>query len=160
MHDEQMCREVRACAVCLLSRREHSAHELTLKLQQRGYTPLVVEAVVADLAREYWVSDERYAAALIHSRRSQGYGPLRIRAELRHHGVDEALTDLQFPRGDADWIQLARRLCAKRFGDCSSVSPQERERQFRFLLNRGFTRDQAYKALEDRSTHECSHFID
>lgn len=160
MSNEQMRREVRECAVRLLSRREHSAHDLTLKLRQRGYTPAVVEAVVAEFARERWVSDERYAAALIHSRRNQGYGPLRIRAELRHHGVDEALADPQFPWDDADWIQLAQRLCAKRFGDRSGASPRERERQSRFLLNRGFTREQVRKVLKDRSADEYSRFID
>lgn len=157
MRHEQICREVRECAMRLLSRREHSVRELTLKLRQRGYPPPAVEAVVAELAREHWVSDERYAAALIHGRRSQGYGPLRIRAELRHHGVDEALTDLQFPWDDADWIQLAHRLCAKRFGGRSSASPQEQERRFRFLLNRGFTREQVCTVLGDKSVHEHPH---
>ncbi|HET8700353.1 MAG TPA: regulatory protein RecX, partial [Nitrococcus sp.] len=89
--DERMCQEVRECALRLLSRREHSTHELALKLHQRGYAPCVVEVIIAELARERWLSDERYAAALVYSRRKQGYGPLRIRAELRHHRVDEAL---------------------------------------------------------------------
>src|SRR5699024_155 len=118
MRDEPMRREVRECAVRLLSRREHSLHELTLKLRQRGYAPPIVEAVVAEFARKCWVSDARYAAALAHDRRRRGYGPLRIRAELRQHGVAETLTDLQLAWDDPDWIQRAQDLCAKRFSGC------------------------------------------
>lgn len=156
--DEQMRREARECAVRLLSCREHSAHDLTLKLRHRGYAPGAVEAVVAELARERWLSDERYVAALVRGRRSQGYGPLRIRAELRHHGVDEALADPHLQWDDADWIQLARRLCAKRFGDRSGTSQRERERRFRFLFSRGFTREQIRRVLEDRGAddHPCT----
>lgn len=160
MRYEQMRREVRECAVRLLSRREHSLHELTLKLRQRGYASPIVEAVAAEFARKRWVSDERYAAALAHGRRRQGYGPLRIRAELRHHGVVETLADPQLPWDDADWIQRAQHLCTKRFGDCASASPREWERRFRFLLNRGFTREQIRRVLEDRSADECSHIVD
>lgn len=156
--DEQIRRGARECAVRLLSRREHSAHELARKLRQRGYASPVVETVVAELLLKCWVSDERYAAALVHDRRSQGYGPLRIRAELRHHGVEEALADSHLQWDDADWIRLAQRLCVKRFGALRSAS--QRERQRRFLWNRGFTRDQIRKVLENSGANDGSCTID
>ena len=148
MHGEQTRQEARACALRLLARREHSQHEMALKLQQRGYEPPVAEAIVAELAREDWVSDARYAAALVLGRRKRGYGPLRIRAELRHHGVEEELAESHLACSEAEWIQLAQRLCAERFGESPRLSRRERERRARFLLNRGFTRGQARKVVE------------
>lgn len=158
--DEQNRRQARDCALRLLGRREHSAEELSHKLCQRGYPPAVVETVVAELARERWQSDARYAAELIHYRRRQGYGPLRIRAELRQHGVEEAFGNPQLQWDDADWAELAQRARAKRFGVCSSLSPRERERQFRFLLNRGFTREQARRVFEGRGADGCPRTVD
>lgn len=149
MPDEQMRQAARASARRLLSRREHSAYELAHKLRQRGYAPPLVEAIVAELARGGWVSDARYAAALVYERRSRGYGPLRIRAELSRHGVEAALVESHMQCNEAEWICLAQRCCLRRFGEPSSASPKEQQRRFRFLLNRGFTRDQIRKALQD-----------
>lgn len=149
MGDEQMRLAARACALRVLSRREHSACELAHKLRGRGYASGLVEELVAQLAREGWLSDARYAAALVEDRRSRGYGPLRIRAELRHRGVDEALADSHLQWSEAEWSQLAQRTCAKRFGDASAASRKERERRFRWLLNRGFTREQIRKLFQD-----------
>ncbi|MCO6440974.1 MAG: regulatory protein RecX [Nitrococcus mobilis] len=148
MPDEQMRQAARASARRLLSRREHSAYELVHKLHQRGYALTLVEAIVAELAREGWVSDARYAAALVYERRSRGYGPLRIRAELSQHGVEAALVESHLRCDDAEWIRLAQRCCVRRFGDPANASLKERERRFRFLLNRGFTREQIRKALQ------------
>ena len=150
MGDEQMRRAARARALRMLSRREHASRELVCKLRERGYAPPMVEALVAELAQEGWVSDARYAAALVQDRCSRGYGPLRIRAELRHRGVDEALADSQLQWSDAEWSRLAQQWCAKRFGEPSAVSRKERERRFRWLLNRGFTREQIRKSFQGK----------
>lgn len=158
--DEQHWREARDCALRLLGRREHSADELMRKLCQRGYAPAVVETVIAELARERWQSDERYAAELIHHRRKQGYGPLRIHAELRQHGMEGVLGNPQLQWDDADWAELAQRARTKRFGACSSLSLRERERQFRFLLNRGFTRDQILRVFQGRGADGCPRTVD
>lgn len=150
MCDEQMRRAARACALRVLSRREHSAYELAHKLRARGYASQLVEALVAELSQEGWVSDARYAAALVQDRFSRGYGPLRIRAELRHRGVDEALADSHLQWSDAEWSRHAQQLCAKRFGDCSAASRKEQDRRFRWLLNRGFTREQIRKLFQGK----------
>ncbi len=149
MSDDQLRQAARVSARRLLSRREHSAYELVCKLRQRGYALPLVEAIVAELAREGWVSDARYAAALVYERRSRGYGPLRIRAELSQHGVEAGLAESHLQCNDAEWIRLAQRCCAKRFGDSADAPVKEQERRFRFLLSRGFTHDQIRKALQD-----------
>src|SRR6185295_823724 len=73
----------KAQALKLLARREHSARELKRKLTARGIGEVDAAAAVADAAADGWQSDTRYAEMLVRSRISQGFGPMRIEAELR-----------------------------------------------------------------------------
>ena len=77
-------------ALELLTRREHSRQELLRKLVQRGIDEESAETAVDDMAERGWQDDERFAQSLARSRASSGQGPLRIRAELRMHGIDDA----------------------------------------------------------------------
>jgi regulatory protein len=138
---------VRAAAVALLARREHSAHELVAKLDQRGYDPEVAKRVLDDLERRGLLSDTRYVSALIAQRAARGHGPLRIRNELRASGVDAALVEAEIERSERDWSALATEVRRKRFGEELPGDWPERARQSRFLQYRGFTGDQIRSAL-------------
>jgi SOS response regulatory protein OraA/RecX len=80
----------RDTALRLLSRREHAAAELKYKLVRRGHDEATAADIVGQLAGAGWQSDTRYAEMLVRNRIEQGYGPLRIRAELEAAGVPDA----------------------------------------------------------------------
>lgn len=143
-------REARERAIGLLARREHSMRELARKLRQRDYPREVVAAVIEGLAAEGLVSDGRFAEEYARSRRDRGYGPLRIRAELAERGVDDALAEPHLSGDEAGWTALARSARRRRFGASVPQAPRERQRQQRFLAQRGFTFDQIRRAVEDR----------
>ena len=75
----------------LLSRREQSARELKGKLARKGYDKQETEEALEQLQRSSYQSDERFAEVLARSRASQGHGPRRIFAELKSHGIADAL---------------------------------------------------------------------
>ena len=132
-------------ALGLLVRREHSRKELADKLAARGIARDEAEAAVERMAAEGWQDDARFAASLARARAVAGYGPLRIRAELATHGLDEAMVAAAFDAlseaGEDDWAGRARALVQRRFGDGLGDDFARRRKAADFLLRRGFDGD-------------------
>ncbi|VAW75766.1 Regulatory protein RecX [hydrothermal vent metagenome] len=144
----EACKKAYACAMGLLARREHSERELGLKLVRRDNDAAVIDAVLAQLVNEGYLSNARFAEVFVRSRHGRGVGPLRIRAELRQRGVDDHLVEEAFRELSADWFDAARRQRDKRFGLVPPQDIQERARQMRFLQQRGFNGEQARAAID------------
>src|SRR5579859_4837971 len=100
-------KRVRARALGLLARREHSAGELGRKLQERGYDSTAVEAVLSSLEQEKLLSDARFVEEFVAARVRRGSGPMKIREELRGKGVDAALVDQAMAAQKAGWSEGA-----------------------------------------------------
>lgn len=121
----------------LLAAREHARSELERKLLARGHTAEAVAEALDSLSGEGLQSDHRYVEALVRSRRERGYGPLRVREELRQRGIDPALVRPWLEQDEA-WMQSLREARDKRFGSARPASAAELARQMRFLGRRGF----------------------
>jgi regulatory protein len=107
-------------------------------LAAKGHDRTEVDAALDELARRKLLSDERFAEQYVASRARKGYGPLRIRAELRERGVDPALVAACLDNGGHDWRGLLRAVRDGRFGIARPGDRREAARQARFLLQRGF----------------------
>jgi regulatory protein len=128
-------------AACLryLSRREYGRAELRQKLLAKGHPETVVDQAIADLDHEGLQSDARFAEVLARSRVEKGYGACRIRRELRQRGIEsEDVPDLR----EMDWDGLIGKVYAKKFGNTLPDSLPELAARERFLVRRGFERDQ------------------
>ncbi len=130
-----------------LARREYGRGELAAKLAERGCNEALAAEVVAMLAAEGLVSDERFVEALLHVRRTRGYGPLFIRRELEEKGIGKELIGRWLNPRDRDWLDDLRRVKKKKFGGRLPASLAERARQTRFLQSRGFTHEQIRTVL-------------
>jgi len=126
----------------LLARREHSARELQGKLRAREFGADAVAGVITQLQREGLQSDRRFTESYIHSRVEKGYGPVRIKQELREKGLDNNLIEVILEGAETDWLALAARIRARKFGATRPANFREQARQARFLQYRGFTSDQ------------------
>lgn len=124
--------------VALLSRREHSERELRGKLARSGHDETESGAAVQRLQYAGFQSDERFGGVIARTRVAQGYGPARIRAELRTHGLTEAVIREQIDALGADWNDLATRQLRKRFGTHPPANAADRGKRAAFLLRRGF----------------------
>ncbi len=138
-------------AVALLARREHSVRELTLKLGARGVDSRIVESVLSRLIAERLQSDERYTELYLRQRSDKGYGPQRIKAELRERGINDSLVSAQFRRavdeGELDWYERAATVYRKKYGGRPIEDIKERARRVRFLQYRGFDHEQIAAAM-------------
>jgi len=140
-------------ALGLLVRREHSRKELATKLAVRGVAREDAEAAIERMAAEGWQDDARFAASLARMRAGSGYGPVRIRAELGTHGLDEAVIAQAFAAlaeaGEDDWRRQARDLVRRRFGEDFAQDLARRRKAADFLLRRGFDGDTIRSASRD-----------
>lgn len=125
-------------ALGLLARREHSARELKRKLQQKGVAAEEAGDVVGDMGERNYQSDERFAASLVRRRALDGYGPLRIRAELATHGIVREAASAALDTAEIDWIAIARRVFASKFRGTEAADYKERQKRAGWLGARGF----------------------
>lgn len=135
-------------ALALLVRREHSRVELTRKLAARGIEHDQARAAVDRMTAEGWQDDSRFAELLVRSRANNGYGPLRVRAELATHGLDREAVATAFEAYEGDWAENARDLARRRFPagfDDRAIQRKAAE----FLARRGFTGDQIRAVIRD-----------
>jgi regulatory protein len=149
---------LRTRALQYLARREYSRAELRAKLlpylQRDDEFDGVsfdnapredLDALLEDLTRRGWLSDERAVTQLLHAKRAR-YGTQRITHELRQRGIAETLIAGALPELKDSELATAREVWRKKFG----VPPQdakEKGRQVRFLQSRGFSMDTIFKAL-------------
>ena len=142
MRGELEAPSVRAKALDYLSRREHARPELERKLLSKGYPREDVEAVLNELESDALLSHERLINDYIRSAERRGYGPLRIRQELKSR---KQLGDSEIEKGmaenEVDWVACARRCSRKKFGERSPASNKEYFKRRDYLFRRGFPED-------------------
>ncbi|HEU4670337.1 MAG TPA: regulatory protein RecX [Dyella sp.] len=126
-------------ALGMLARRERSRRELRRKLDRKGFDGSEAEAALDRLSDQHYQDDERFAGMLARSRAGQGYGPLRIRMELKTHGLDDAAIRSCLDELEQDWRASAAAQLRKRYGGNAPADHAERAKRAQFLLRRGFS---------------------
>jgi regulatory protein len=142
-------RDIRLKAMDLLARREHLRSELRRKLGKRFEDDAEVGRVLDQLEQDDLLSDLRFVESYLLHRGNRGYGPERIRAELRQKGACPELVDDQLNACDTDWREGARQARLKKFGPQLPQDFREKSRQMRFLQYRGFGGELASQAFAD-----------
>ena len=141
--------ELRLAGMDLLARREHGSSELKSKLtrrfRKRDCDPDTVEQVTQQLIEEGLLSDERFAASRVRQLAGRGYGPSRIRSDLRQQRVEHLISDTMEEAFDSevDWEAEAAAVYEKKYGDAPiegdwDARQRERGRRLRFMQYRGF----------------------
>ncbi len=130
-------------AVRLLARREHSRHELRGKLRQRGVSGREVESVLETLATNGLQSDDRYTEICVRSRLRKGHGPLKIRAYLQSHGVQNSKISEHLSSNDDYWFKRALEADTKcrtrnQIEEESAGDQEVLQVRARYLSNRGY----------------------
>lgn len=97
-----------------------------------------MEAALDVFVEQTLLSDERMAEVYVHERLQKGFGPVRIRQELRLRGVSDSLIESHLNRSDGQWMQLIVEVAEKKFGTDPPADRKELSRRARFLDSRGF----------------------
>lgn len=139
----------RNSALRLLGRREHAFSELVQKLKLREIPADIAESVVSELAEAGLQNDERFAEGRCRTRSQQGYGPVRLRAELRQKQLSDAIIRRELSGYDEFfWRTQAWQQRRRKFNEAIPVEMKERARQQRHLAHRGYTSGQIQSAFQ------------
>jgi regulatory protein len=139
-------RAARVAALDALARRDYASEDLRRKLLEKGYDAAVIGPLLDALRAQKLLDDRRYAENFVAYHAARGQGPLRVRAELRRHGLEGVLAEEclgAFP----DWVAQLRKAQQKKFGAEAPTNYADKQRQVRFLGYRGFTSAQIRSAL-------------
>ena len=137
---------LKARALRYLSIREYSRMDLRRKLARYATADEPVDDLLDFLEQNNWLSQERFTESLVH-RRAPRFGDRRIVAELQSHGVEgEALHHLKANLKETETAR-ARDIWQRRFGKVAEDA-QERSKQMRFLLQRGFSQQAVRAAIQ------------
>ncbi len=117
------------------------------KLLSRHFDALEIAAAIELLVTDDILSDERFADNYVRSRVERGFGPLKIRAELRERGVDRDLIGESVDGYNHEWPGRALAARNKRFGEDVPDDWDERAKQTRFLTARGFSQEHILAVL-------------
>ena len=138
-------------ALRILTRRDHSRHELVLKLKQRGFSSEDIDHAVSVCEEYDYIDDLRTAKVYIRQLKRKGYGKKRIQLELKKKGLkgDRVQSILDESVSEADESEAAERVVKKnlkRFEREKDLQ-KRRDKIYRFLQARGFSRDVITKTL-------------
>jgi len=145
--------DIRMFAMGLLARREYAIRELEARLVKKwgasGELDALVGSTVAEMVTEGLVSDERFAEAFVRSRMRKLQGPLKVRAELYRRQVPESIAVKAIEEQADRWPGLANEwLQRQAVGELDYAA---RARYYRRLTSRGFSHEQAMRALNKAS---------
>ena len=123
----------------LVSRREHSRHELMQKLDKRyPNSTLIIEDALDKLETNKILDDERFAEMYLNSRARKGFGPKKIEMELHSKKVDSFFISNAVEAYE-NWLENAQRELKKKFKDQKPTDYQSKMKQKQFLFSRGFS---------------------
>jgi regulatory protein len=137
---------LKARALRWLANRDHSRHELRIKLLRAAEgddAPAQVDAVLDQLAAQGWLDEARFVESRVHARQAR-FGNRRIEHELREHGL--GLSAQAAARLRDSELARARDVWRKKFSQRASDAAG-RAKQMRFLSARGFSPDVVHKVV-------------
>lgn len=136
--------QIRLSAMNMLGRREQSRKELERKLASR-FDKTLVSQVLDELQQQGLQSDARFVESFVSARVQKGQGPLKISHELKNKGVSLELISEQLDMYRADWLDLAKDVLQRKFGEVPPENHKERQKRQRFVAGRGFPNDICYR---------------
>jgi regulatory protein len=138
--------ELRARALRLLARREHSRQELESKLSPHAGSSEELKGLLSGLKQKNQLSEERYAEERAR-RLSRKYGAARIRQDLKAKGVsDELISRFSSPENE---MQKAKEILGRKYRT-PAATREEKAKRMRFLQSRGFSSEIIFKLLSAR----------
>ena len=136
----------------LCSRREYCSADIRRKLLRLKDHPLLpeeVEKILAELVKEKYVDDARYAGAFARDKAAlTAWGPTKIRYALRAKGISDedirqALESIEPERSE----ERLKKLLASRWRALSG-DPKAKQKLLRLGLSRGYSYDEILTLIE------------
>jgi regulatory protein len=133
-------------ALRLLSQREHSRIELERKLAQHEEVAGELAKALDELQARDFINDARAVESVVH-RRANKLGTARVKQELAAKGLSGETVAAALEGLRETELSRAREVWRKKF-DQPATDAQERAKQVRFLMTRGFNAEVVRKIVQ------------
>ena len=137
--------ELRARALRLLARREHSPLELERKLRPHADSSEALANLISELKAKNQLSEARFAEERVRWL-ARKYDAAKIRHDLKSKGVDPSIVERI---SSADDLERAADILRRKFR-APAATREERARRMRFLQSRGFSSEIIFSLLSAR----------
>jgi regulatory protein len=152
MESAQFDKLVRQCAqeiMAMQARREHSKLEILRKLGTKGFDREIAQIAIEALVDESIIDEARYTESYIRSRAGRGFGPERIKLELKERGISTEDSAGFLQDETYDWFEMALTAYQKKYGESKGKDFKELVKRRHFLMQRGFNHDQIKYAMDN-----------
>ena len=137
-----------------LSIREHSKLELLNKLSQKGHDLDNIRDCIDEFSSKDIQSDIRFTEEFIRSKLKKNKGPRLISSELVSRGIPDSIINKKISEiSHQQWCKVAL-LALKKKLNGSSVSIEDKDKIYSFLISRGFDHKMIKYALDEQK-NEC-----
>ena len=137
-----------------LSIREHSKLELQNKLSQKGHDLSDIRDCIDEFSSKNIQSDIRFTEEFIRSRLRKNKGPQLILSELITRGIADNIIQKKISEiSYQEWCKAAFLALNKKLNG-SSVSIEQKDKIYSFLISRGFDHKMIKYAMDEQKD-EC-----
>ena len=130
-----------------LAQREHSRQELERKLRPFEEVPGELAQALDFLEAKGFINEQRVLESVVH-RRASKLGTARVQQELQAKGLDAQAVAQALDGLRETEVERARAVWLKKFGQ-PAANANERAKQMRFLLSRGFAAEAVRRVVND-----------
>lgn len=142
-------KDIEAACLRLLARREHSQHELQIKLSKKDFAFDKIQSVIESLVAKGFQSDARFSESYARMRLNSGFGALKIHYELKQRGIDNFDLQAIISENFTDEFTLISQVYQKKYPSSGKINTKERVKRQRFLQQRGFHFDLIKTLFDD-----------
>ena len=137
-----------------LSIREHSKLELQNKLSQKGHDLDNIRDCIDEFSSKDIQSDIRFTEEFIRSKLKKNKGPRLISSELVSRGITDSIINKKISEiSYQEWCKAAFLALNKKLNG-SSVSIEDKDKIYSFLISRGFDHKMIKYAIDEQKD-EC-----
>ena len=138
-------------AMNLLLKKDYTTAKLREKLREGGYPEEIIRDAMDYVASFHYTDDLRFALDFIQCHQ-ENRSRLRMEQDLRAKGIQEDVLEQAFAEWEAaggvqDEDRMIRELFRKRGFDPQNATVSEQNREYAFLMRKGFSADCIRKAI-------------
>lgn len=149
--EELLPKRAKLRAMNLLKNREYTVKQLHDELKQGGYPEGVIQEALDYVGSFRYTDDLRYAVNFIRNH-ERDRSRRRIEQDLMGRGIDRNLLEKAWAEwedegGSQDEQGMIQALLEKKGFDFQNAEPRDRQKMFAFLMRKGFSAEQARRAV-------------
>lgn len=133
-----------------LAKRDRTSSQVRQRLEEKGIDGATADAAIAELERQGYLDDERFARLYAEDRRNlDGWGTERIAAGLAQAGIHrDTIALVESGRDRSDELEDAISVLERKW-PVPPADDRDRERALAHLVRRGYELELAYDAIRE-----------